>query len=102
MEIMALNGYQTEMAVNGEEGLLKNVDFMSDLIICDIDMPGTSGFHVLHLLRSQIVYNQIFQSLVCRKQALYCGLPDLIVEENHAIIQCSLTNHAGNEGGGVL
>lgn len=58
-ELLNLNGYQTETAVNGAEGLLKITDFMPDLVLCDIEMPVINGYQVLKQLRCQNVYNTV-------------------------------------------
>lgn len=59
MEMMALYGYQPEMAVNGEEGLSKIDVFGPDLIICDINMPVLNGYQVIRQLRNHNVHNTI-------------------------------------------
>ena len=55
--LLTLSGYHTETAANGAEGLLKIAGFLPDLIICDVDMPGMTGFQVLQQLRRHNVYN---------------------------------------------
>jgi class 3 adenylate cyclase/tRNA A-37 threonylcarbamoyl transferase component Bud32 len=45
-------GYRVEIAAAGDEGLAKIRTRLPDLVVCDIQMPGKSGFDVLDTLRS--------------------------------------------------
>lgn len=49
-EILELSGYDTQMAVDGKSGLKQAIDWLPDLIICDIMMPGIDGYGVLQSL----------------------------------------------------
>ncbi len=49
--LIKLEGYDVEMAVNGEEGLEKHGAYHPDLIICDIQMPKMDGLEMLSQLR---------------------------------------------------
>ncbi|MEW9124779.1 MAG: response regulator [Thermotaleaceae bacterium] len=44
-------GYQIDMAVNGEEALSKLSELTFDLVLLDIKMPGLTGMQVLEKLR---------------------------------------------------
>ncbi len=52
-ELMVINGYLTQTAADGREGLLKIAAFQPDLVICDIDLPVLNGYEVLQHLRSR-------------------------------------------------
>jgi len=45
-------GYRVEVAAAGDEGLAKIHTQLPDLVVCDIQMPGKSGFDVLDTVRS--------------------------------------------------
>lgn len=45
-------GYQAEVAVNGAEGIKKAREWLPDLILCDVNMPGMDGRAVLQALRN--------------------------------------------------
>lgn len=44
-------GYELEDAEDGQKGLERALEFLPDLIICDIKMPGLDGFQTLEELR---------------------------------------------------
>jgi len=46
------NGYQVEIAYDGEEGVKKAGEFNPDLIILDIVMPKLNGYEVCKILKS--------------------------------------------------
>lgn len=52
-EILALGGYETEVAENGKTGVEKAIEARPDLILCDIMMPELDGYGVLHILSRQ-------------------------------------------------
>ena len=52
-ERLIKEGYEVEMAVDGEEGLKKIKSMDPDLIICDMKMPKVDGFEVLTQLRQK-------------------------------------------------
>jgi YesN/AraC family two-component response regulator len=49
--LIKLEGYDVQMAVNGEDGLEKHATYNPDLIICDIQMPKMDGLEMLSQLR---------------------------------------------------
>ena len=51
-EMLSFEGYEVFEAEEGEVGLLAVSQYVPDLILCDIMMPGIDGFEVLRQLRS--------------------------------------------------
>jgi DNA-binding NarL/FixJ family response regulator len=51
VEVLEEEGHEVIAATNGADGVRK-FDQMVDLVICDIEMPGGDGFHVIRELRS--------------------------------------------------
>lgn len=52
-EILSLAGYDTHTAPNGKAGIEAALQFLPDLIICDIMMPGLDGYGVLHIAQQR-------------------------------------------------
>ena len=46
-------GYKTAEAYNGIEGINKARDFLPDVILCDIGLPGMNGFEVAKSIREE-------------------------------------------------
>jgi CheY-like chemotaxis protein len=44
-------GYEVVVASHGEEGILLAQEYMPDVILCDINMPGMDGRAVLKTMR---------------------------------------------------
>jgi YesN/AraC family two-component response regulator len=51
--LIKLEGFDVEMAINGEDGLEKHASYNPDLIICDIQMPKMDGLEMLSRLRKE-------------------------------------------------
>jgi signal transduction histidine kinase len=49
--VLESEGYTVLESSNGEDGLQAAVQRVPDLVLCDIEMPGLSGFDVLHMFR---------------------------------------------------
>ena len=49
-ELIALTGYEVEVAANGMLGVEKVSSFKPDLIVCDVMMPELDGYGVLYIL----------------------------------------------------
>lgn len=49
-ELLELGDYDVEVAENGRLGVKKALDYLPDLIICDIMMPEMDGYETLHLI----------------------------------------------------
>jgi DNA-binding NarL/FixJ family response regulator len=50
--MLKMEGYETETAENGREGLEKVAAFKPDLVLCDVMMPELDGHAVIQSLRS--------------------------------------------------
>lgn len=51
-KLFELEGYQTELAVNGQEGLDKLKSFQPDIILLDIMMPTMNGLEMMTKLKA--------------------------------------------------
>ena len=51
-EILDAAGHHTDLARNGHEGLEALRNHPTDLVVCDINMPGLDGFGVLKAVRA--------------------------------------------------
>jgi len=51
--LLMFAGYDVITASNGEEGIMKAKNEFPDLIICDVSMPGISGFEVVSAIRAE-------------------------------------------------
>lgn len=51
VQILKLANYDVITASNGKSGVEKAIEFLPDLVLCDIVMPELDGFGVLHALR---------------------------------------------------
>lgn len=51
MDILEMNGFRVTIAYDGFEGIKAAKEILPDLILCDIMMPGLSGFDVLKQLK---------------------------------------------------
>ena len=56
IDLLNLNGYLTNQAADAEKGLMKIKEWQPDLILCDIKMPGKSGYWVLEQIKDNIQY----------------------------------------------
>lgn len=52
-EILSLSGYNVVSAENGKVGVSKALEYIPDLILCDIMMPELDGYGVLRIVSSQ-------------------------------------------------
>ncbi len=68
-EILELANYEVIVAVNGKKGVEKAMEFLPDLIICDIMMPELDGFGVLHAIqRQETIKNTPFIFLTAKSE----------------------------------
>jgi len=54
---LSLDGFNVEIATDGEQGILKAVEKKPDLILLDILMPNMNGFEVLKALKNNTGLN---------------------------------------------
>ncbi len=59
VEILRKNGFVTDTAENGEEGVIKAKAIHPDLILMDVVMPGMNGFQVTRTLSRDPVTKDI-------------------------------------------
>lgn len=68
-EILELANYDVEVAENGKRGIEKALEFLPDLIICDIMMPELDGYGVLHAIqRNESIKNTPFIFLTAKTE----------------------------------
>jgi DNA-binding response OmpR family regulator len=68
-EILELANYKVEVAENGKRGVEKAMEFLPDLIICDIMMPELDGYGVLHAIqRNESIKNTPFIFLTAKTE----------------------------------
>lgn len=53
------DGYEVEVAANGEEGLVKVTSFIPNIILLDLIMPKMDGFEVLKNLKTMGIIGTI-------------------------------------------
>lgn len=58
-EILELSGYEVKTASNGKKGVAAALEYLPDLIICDIMMPELDGYGVLSKLSQNEKTNSI-------------------------------------------
>ncbi|MBP7556456.1 MAG: response regulator [Chitinophagaceae bacterium] len=68
-EILELSNYQVMSAENGKAGVMKALETLPDLIICDIMMPELDGYGVLHAIqRNETLKNTPFIFLTAKTE----------------------------------
>lgn len=68
-EILELSNYHVIVAENGKIGVEKAIEFVPDLIICDIMMPGLDGYGVLHAVhKNEAIKNTPFIFLTAKSE----------------------------------
>ncbi|OJV14170.1 MAG: hypothetical protein BGO27_01570 [Alphaproteobacteria bacterium 33-17] len=58
-QILEIEGFNTIKAYSGKDGVDFAMSQMPDVIVCDINMPSTNGFDVLHKLKQNKMTNSI-------------------------------------------
>ncbi len=86
-ELLEAKGYMVHTASNGKQGVLEAIDFMPNLIVCDVMMPKMDGYKVLEYIRkTSIVQNIPFIFLTARvdkndiRQGMELGADDYITK----------------------
>jgi two-component system, sensor histidine kinase and response regulator len=87
LEMLGFEGYEAAGAENGLVGVQKAREFMPDLIICDIMMPGMDGYRVLEELhKDPVMMNTPFIFLTARtdridqRQGMELGADDFLTK----------------------
>jgi two-component system sensor histidine kinase/response regulator len=87
LEMLGFEGYEAAGAENGLVGVQKAREFMPDLIICDIMMPGMDGYRVLEELhKDPVLVNIPFIFLTARtdridqRQGMELGADDFLTK----------------------
>jgi signal transduction histidine kinase len=57
---LADKGHQVELAVTGPQGLEKARQFLPQVVLCDIGLPGLDGYSVARQLRQELGSNKMF------------------------------------------
>jgi len=57
--LLEKNGYQVQVAANGEEALARLDDFSPDLVLLDVMVPKMSGYEVCQRMRAQPKWRDI-------------------------------------------
>jgi two-component system, OmpR family, alkaline phosphatase synthesis response regulator PhoP len=57
--LLEKNGYQVQVAANGEEALARLDDFSPDLVLLDVMVPKVSGYEVCQRMRAQPKWRDI-------------------------------------------
>jgi DNA-binding response OmpR family regulator len=86
-EYFELEGYKVLTSNNGNIGIALALEFIPDLIICDILMPGMDGYEVLHRLSKSaktceipFIFSSSKSEKTDRMYALKLGVDNYIVK----------------------
>ncbi len=86
-EYLELAGYRIISATNGEEGLEIALQYIPDLIVCDVLMPGIDGYEVLRRLKQKpasanipFIFSSSLSEKVDKFQAIALGANDYFVK----------------------
>lgn len=76
-EFLGNEGYEVILAENGSQGIQKAIQHRPDVIVCDITMPGITGyevFNMLHQINTTSVIPFIFLSAKASREDILLGL----------------------------
>ena len=86
-EYLGMEGYEIIAANTGKKGVALAKQFIPDLIICDILMPGMDGYEVLRLLSDTIttykipfIFSTSLSEESDRAKGLKHGADDIIIK----------------------
>lgn len=58
-DVLALEGFEVDMATSGEDGVKKARAMQPDLVLMDMRMPGMSGLEAMRVLKADAATNHI-------------------------------------------
>ncbi len=107
VEVLEEEGFKVNVADNGVDGLAA-LDTRPDLVLCDIDMPGLSGFEVLHRIRQEALLPQavpfIFITAFSQRryhvQARQLGCDDFVTKPLDFELLLAIIRHRLSNGRG--
>ena len=86
-EYLKMECYEVYSTNNGEKGIEMALEFLPDLIICDMPRPGIDGYEVLRLLidnlsttRIPFIFCTTMSEKINRSEALESGADDYIIK----------------------
>jgi two-component system CheB/CheR fusion protein len=59
-EVLAMDGHSVEVAHDGPRGLEKAREFVPELVVCDIGLPGLDGYEVARAIRKDSALRGVF------------------------------------------
>ena len=65
--VLGREGYQVETADNGNEAVLKSLEFRPEIIFLDVMMPGKNGYEVCQEIRRNEVLKDIYVIILSAK-----------------------------------
>lgn len=86
-EYLQLEGYHVYSTNNGNRGIEMALEYIPDLIICDMPRPGIDGYEVLRLLTGNLnlmkipfIFCTTMSEKINRSHALESGADDYIIK----------------------
>lgn len=86
-QLLTVSGYQTEIAGGGFEAGVKVAQFVPDLVILDLIMPGMDGFEVCRLLKNDPTISRVkilgltgYDTEENREKIMNAGADDLLLK----------------------
>jgi two-component system CheB/CheR fusion protein len=59
-DVLAYDEHQVEVAYNGPQGIAKAHEFLPEVVLCDIGLPGMDGYQVAHAFRADATLKGAF------------------------------------------
>jgi DNA-binding response OmpR family regulator len=86
-EFFEMEGYKVIPSNDGKMGIRLAINFIPDIIICDVLMPGISGYEVLRILletaqtyKIPFVFSTSLSEKIDREEALKLGADEYIIK----------------------